>query len=126
MKGGLNHTYKLEPYVSSYDNGDVVSTYKIDLIYLNQKELKEGIEITWLADDTEFEIWFPKELNSITFPWYQRFFRNRSGNKQITRKFRGNFKLDPESKLVIYYSIFCSKTDSMAIGGSSPRMIIRS
>lgn len=108
-----NHTYYLIP---EDDKGRKL--FKIDNIKLKLKEVKNGVKITWQAEDTEFEIWFPKERNLISVPWYCQWRRIRSRNMRITRTIRG------DTEGVYEYSIYCSKTENLAEGNSAPRMIV--
>jgi hypothetical protein len=119
MKRESNHTYKLQQVEEFDSDGNPIMRYKIENIHLNLNEVKNGIKITWLAEDTEFEIWFPRERNLISVPWYCRWRRIRSKNMRITRTIRGEEPGDYE------YSIYSSLTENLAKGNSSPRMIVR-
>jgi hypothetical protein len=114
MSRTKNLTYTLIAKVKK--NGEV---YKIETIKLSTKDVEKGLEITWKADDTEFEIWFPSERNPLSIPWWCRRFSIKSKNKIITRKLRKDLKGE------YYYSIYCYRTKNMAVSNSSPRMIIR-
>jgi hypothetical protein len=131
-----NHTFELET-VDKDINGETVPCYKVKTIDLNIEDVRDGIEITWIAADTDFELWFPGKRNPLSRPWWCRRFSLKSKDKTIRVKLRRNFE---KSELgegcegvvrggrpgeVFYYSIYTAKNNGMVIGNSSPRMIIR-
>lgn len=110
----LKHHYKLEKRDIKAD------IYFIDKIEIEQEELSKGIEITWLADDTDFEIWFPHHRNPIVKFLFFLKLPIHSRRRRATRKIRRNLKPG-----TYYYSIFCKENSTMARGNSSPQMIVR-
>lgn len=112
MGNNRKHSYKIE---KKETNSNI---YFIDTIEIDRKELQNGVEITWHADDTEFEIWFPRDQNPFSNLPEQAHLN--SENKTITKRIRNNLKPGTYS-----YFIFCQKTKTMAEGNSFPSMIIK-
>jgi hypothetical protein len=108
------HVYKLV----KKDGAD--ETYFIDDIIIDKKRLRKGLEITWLADDTDFELWFPKDRHPFAGFIFLRTLPVSSCDRKIVRKLRT--RLEPGT---YYYSIFCNENRTMAEGNSSPKMIVR-
>jgi hypothetical protein len=84
--------FKLESTIEINKKGNRIQTYQVDDIELDAGDLKKGVDIKWFADDTEFEIWFPKEWSSVLFPWPNNGSVKRSKKRKLIRKFRGNLK----------------------------------
>lgn len=106
-----NQSYKLEK------NGEL---YFIDDIVINMNELKNGMEIIWLADDTDFDIWFPKDRNPFSTFYFLRSLPAKSRNCRIKKRIRKNLKPG-----TYYYCLYCKNNKTMAEGNSFPKMIIR-
>jgi len=114
MGNNRKHSYKLE---KKEEKSDV---YYIDTIEIDRGELQRGVEITWFSDDTEFEIWFPKELNPFSNSNLPEQALLNSRGRRVKKRMPNN--IDPGT---YEYSIFCKKTNTMAEGNSPPRMIIK-
>lgn len=114
MGNNRKHSYKLE---KKGENGDI---YFIDTIEIDREELPSGVEITWFSDDTDFEIWFPQGQNPFSNSNLPEQAILNSRRKRVKKRLPNH--LDPGT---YFYSIFCKKTNSMAEGTSSPRMIIK-
>jgi hypothetical protein len=113
-----DHTYVLTPEKITED-GKEKEVYKIEKILLKIEDVNKGLEITWKAKDTEFEIWFPGARNPLSVPRWCRRCSIKSKDMTITRRLRKDLKGD------YYYSMYCYRTKNMAESNSSPRMIIR-
>jgi len=113
MSNGNDHNYKIQKKRGRDD------LYHIDDIVIDRSELNNNVEVTWLADDTEFEIWFPKDRHPFPNPGSSSGLPANSRGRRINKKIRNN--LDPGT---YYYGVFCNKTNTMAEGNSFPKMII--
>ena len=98
--------------------GDI---YFVEDIVIDKNKSGHNPTITWSSDDTEFEIWFPRDRNPVTgIPFLRRLSANSRG-RRVIRHFKNLKNLEPG---VYHYTIFCKKNNSMAEGNSPPRMII--
>ncbi len=105
------NTCKLERKGESYFIKDFV---------IDQNDINNGMEISWLADDTEFEIWFPENRKPFNNNFPVR--SNKppgKGDNRIKLPLRNR----PE-KGTYYYAVYCEKNKTMAAGNSFPKMII--
>lgn len=125
MKGNNVLEFDLTPTKIEDHKGNLIKTYKVEDIELHLDDLKNGVEILWKSKDTKFELWFPKEWSSKIFHPSESGSPKSSRKERLKIKFKGNLKIEPGGEKWVYYSIFCSTTKSMAVGNSSPRMIIR-
>jgi len=112
MGNNRNHSYKIE---KKEGNSDI---YFVDTIEIDRNEMQRGVEITWSADDTEFEIWFTRDQNPFSnLPKQARLNSRRKIIKERIRR-----QLDPGT---YYYCIICKSTKTIVEGNSFPSMIIK-
>lgn len=114
MSNRNNHNCKIQK------KSDREGMYHVDDIVIDRSELNNEVEITWLAEDTEFEIWFPKERHPFPSRGVSRGIPANSRGRRINKKIRKN--LEPGT---YYYGVFCNKTNTMVEGNSFPKMIIK-
>jgi len=114
MGNNQKHNYKIE---KKNQNSDL---YFIDTIEIDQDELQRGVEVSWIAEDTEFEIWFPKDQNPFSNSNLPDEAILNSRGRHLKKRLRNN--LDSGT---YFYGIFCKKTKTMVESNSPPRMIIR-
>jgi len=114
MSNGNNHSYKIQK--KSGRDG----LYHIDDIVIDQSELNNGVEVIWQAEDTDFEIWFPKDKHPFPNRGASSGNPSNSRNRKINKKIRKNLESG-----TYYYGVFCNKTNTMVEGNSFPKMIIK-
>ncbi|TVQ02864.1 MAG: hypothetical protein EA359_10840 [Balneolaceae bacterium] len=116
---------KLEKQFRKDNHGRDHHFYFADDIVINEDMIAEGVEITWTTEDqTEFEIWFPRERNPLSIFFLCKWFTLKSRNHKITKTIDRNIGCKHEVDYY-FYSIYNKSTQTLAHGHSSPKMIIK-